>query len=48
MALKVKNRLRPRNWNASLHKGRYLGPFARILLAIVNLREKRPEQALAC
>jgi hypothetical protein len=27
--------------------GRYLGPFARILLAIVNLREKRPEQALS-
>jgi hypothetical protein len=27
--------------------GRYLGPFARILLAIVHLREKRPQQALA-
>jgi hypothetical protein len=27
--------------------GRYLGPFAGILLAIVNLREKRPEQALS-
>jgi hypothetical protein len=27
--------------------GRYLGPFARILLAIVNLREKRPEHALS-
>lgn len=27
--------------------GRYLGPFARILLAIVHLREKRPAQAVA-
>ncbi|MEZ5400836.1 MAG: hypothetical protein R2729_14280 [Bryobacteraceae bacterium] len=26
-------------------KGRYFGPFARILLAIVHLREKRPEKA---
>lgn len=25
--------------------GRYLGPFARVLLAIINLREKHPEQA---
>ena len=28
-------------------KGRYLGPFARILLAIMHLREKQPTQALA-
>jgi predicted Zn-dependent protease len=27
--------------------GRYLGPFARILLAIVHVREKQPRQALA-
>jgi hypothetical protein len=27
-------------------KGRYFGPFARILLSIVHLREKRPQQAL--
>jgi len=27
--------------------GRYLGPFARILLAIVNVREKQPSRALA-
>jgi hypothetical protein len=27
--------------------GRYLGPFARILLAIVHLREKQPSRALA-
>jgi hypothetical protein len=27
--------------------GRYLGPFARILLSIVHLREKQPERALA-
>lgn len=26
-------------------KGRYFGPFARVLLAIVHLREKRPEMA---
>jgi hypothetical protein len=28
-------------------RGRYLGPFARILLAIVHLREKQPERSLA-
>lgn len=26
-------------------RGRYFGPFARILLAVVNLREKRPREA---
>jgi hypothetical protein len=27
--------------------GRYLGPFARILLAIIHVREKRPQEAIA-
>jgi hypothetical protein len=27
--------------------GRYLGPFARILLSIIHVREKRPQQAMA-
>jgi hypothetical protein len=27
--------------------GRYLGPFARIMLSIIHLREKRPTQAIA-
>jgi hypothetical protein len=27
--------------------GRYLGPFARILLSIIHVREKRPSQAIA-
>ena len=35
------------NWSALPASGRYLGPFARILLAIVHLREKQPAQALA-
>lgn len=31
--------------NKVAEKGRYLGPFARILLSIIHLREKRPAQA---
>lgn len=31
--------------NRVAEKGRYLGPFARILLAIIHLREKRPGKA---
>ncbi len=31
--------------NRVAEKGRYLGPFARILLAIIHVREKRPRQA---
>ena len=35
------------NLNAVARDGRYLAPFARILLAIVHLREKRPAQSRA-
>jgi hypothetical protein len=35
------------NLSAVAADGRYLGPFARILLAIVHLREKRPTQSLS-
>lgn len=34
-----------RNLKIVADKGRYLGPFARILLAVVALREKQPAQA---
>ncbi len=34
------------NLSAVATDGRYLGPFARILLAIVHLREKRPLQSM--
>jgi hypothetical protein len=26
--------------------GRYLGPFAKILLAVINVREKRPQESI--
>jgi hypothetical protein len=34
------------NLNKVARDGRYLGPFARILLAVVHLREKRPHLAI--
>lgn len=34
-----------RNLELAARSGRYLGPFARILLAIIHLREKRPWEA---
>jgi hypothetical protein len=35
-----------RNLRQVSHEGHYLGPFARILLVIIHLREKRPQEAI--
>jgi hypothetical protein len=34
------------NLEKTAASGRYLGPFARILLAVIHLREKRPERSI--